>query len=824
MNISYNWLKTYLDFDLNPADTAKILTDTGLEVEGLEQIQAVKGGLEGVVIGEVLTKEKHPDADKLNITTVDLGNGEPVQIVCGAPNVDIGQKVPVATVGCTLYPSPEESFKIKKSKIRGVESHGMICAEDELGLGKSHDGIMVLDPAAIAGTPAATFFDLEDDYLIEIGLTPNRADAMGHIGVARDLKAFLNVHENKGIELKLPEVSNYKKGNFPCTNIELNNTEKCPRYAGMLIKNVKVQESPKWLKERLLSIGLSPINNVVDITNFVLHETGNPLHAFDAKVVGNKVIVDKATKGEKFTTLDEVERELDSDDLMIRNASSSMCIAGVFGGIDSGVTEKTTDVFLECAYFNTVSVRKTAKRHGLNTDASFRFERGVDPNNIIWSLERAASLISELANGECSEISDQYPNKIENFKVEFSYSRCNDLIGKELDKSMVNTILSNLDIEIDSEKDGIAILSVPPYRVDVQREADIIEEVLRIYGFNKVEIPSNLRSSLSFSQDIDEEKVVNTISDLLVSNGFLEAMSNSLTSSKYIEKSQSKQLNSEENVEMLNPLSQDLDVMRQSLVFNGLEVVAYNQNRQNADIKIFEFGKTYKKIEGAYKENKRLALFLSGKQEEESWNSTSDKVSFYEAKGYLELILNKLGINKNIQYSNINNDLFEDGMTFSIAKKEVGSIGWINQKNQKNFSIKSKVFCIDLDWNTIVSLLKMNKVKFKELPKTQSVRRDFSLLLDEKVSFDSIREIAYSKEKRILREVGLFDVYEGNKLEKGKKSYAVNFIFQDDEKTLKDKQVDKIMDAIRGDLIYIDYRWYRFFRKRVNENNSFKIP
>lgn len=799
MNVSYNWLKSYLDFDLSPQEASKILTDTGLEVEGIEKVQAIKGGLEGVVIGEVLTKEKHPDADRLNVTTVDLGNGEPVQIVCGAPNVDVGQKVPVATVGSTLYPSPEESFKIKKSKIRGVESHGMICAEDELGLGKSHDGIMVLEAGTKPGTPAAQYFDLEDDYLIEIGLTPNRADAMGHIGVARDLKAYLNVHENKNIELKIPEI-NYPKGNFDCLPIEIENQEKCPRYSGLLIKNVEVKDSPKWLKDKLQVIGLSPINNIVDITNYVLHETGNPLHAFDAAVVGEKVIVKTASQGEKFTTLDEVERELDSEDLMISNSSEGMCIAGVFGGIKSGVSENTTSVFLEAAYFNPVSVRKTAKRHGLNTDASFRFERGVDPNNVIYALERAASLICELAGGECSSITDIYPEKIENFKVDFSYSRCNTLIGKELEKETVKSILSNLDIEVVSENGDQAELSIPPYRVDVQREADVVEEVLRIYGFNNIELPSKLTSSLSFSEEIDEEKVVNTVSDLLVSNGFLEMMNNSLTSSKYIEKSASKSLSAENNVEMLNPLSQDLDVMRQSLIFNGLEVVAYNQNRQNADLKLFEFGKTYKKFDAKYVENKRLNLFLSGLQEDESWNSSSDKVSYYDAQGYLNLILNKLGINKNIQYQGAQNDLFDDGMTFTIAKKQVGTIGWINSKDQKNFSIKSKVFCIDLDWDAILSLLKMNKIKFKELPKTQAVRRDFSLLLDDKVRFEDIQSIAYSQEKRLLREVGLFDVYEGKNLEKGKKSYAVNFIFQDDEKTLKDQQVDKIMDAIRNDL------------------------
>ncbi len=799
MNISYKWLKNYLDFDLSPEECSKILTDTGLEVEGLEKVQAIKGGLEGVIIGEVLTKEKHPDADRLNVTTVNLGNGEPVQIVCGAPNVDVGQKVPVATVGATLYPSPEESFKIKKSKIRGVESHGMICAEDELGLGTSHDGIMILDPNAKPGTEAASYFELEDDYLIEIGLTPNRADAMGHIGVARDLKAYLNVHENKNIDLKLPSTE-YPKGGFDCLPIEVQNTEKCPRYSGLLIKNVKVEESPKWLKDRLTTIGLSPINNVVDITNFVLHETGNPLHAFDADVVGNKVIVKTANQGEKFTTLDEVERELDTEDLMICNESNSMCIGGVFGGIDSGVTEKTTSVFLEAAYFNPVSVRKTAKRQGLNTDASFRFERGVDPNNVIFALERAASLICEIAGGECSNVLDIYPEPIQNFEVDFSYSRCNMLIGKELPKDTVNAILSNLDIEVVSENGDQVNLSVPPYRVDVQREADVVEEVLRIYGFNNIELPSKLTSSLSFSDEIDQEKVVNTVSDLLVANGFLEIMNNSLTSSKYIEKSPTKELSGEHNVEMLNALSQDLDVMRQSLIFNGLEVIAYNQNRQNPDLKLFEFGKTYKKVEGKYKENKRLNIFLTGLQEEESWNSSSEKSNYYDAQGYLNLILNKLGINKNIQFDGVQNDLFEDGMTFTIAKKTVGSIGWINAKDQKNFSIKNKVFCIDLDWDAVLSLLKMNKVKFTELPKTQSVRRDFSLLLDEKVRFEQIQKIAYSKEKRLLREVGLFDVYEGKNLDKGKKSYAVNFIFQDDEKTLKDQQVDKIMDSIRAEL------------------------
>lgn len=801
MKVSYNWLKEYINTDLSPEEMSKILTDTGLEVEGVAKIEAVKGGLEGVVIGEVLTCEKHPDADRLNVTTVSTG-AEPLQIVCGAPNVAVGQKVVVATLGCTLHPSPEENFKIKKSKIRGVESLGMLCAEDELGFGESHDGILIVDNSISVGTKAATYFELEDDYEIEIGLTPNRSDAMGHIGVARDLVAYLNVHENAGLSLNIPNVDNFKVDNNSLPiGIEVENAELCPRYMGTTIKGVKVAPSPSWLQKRLRSIGLSPINNVVDVTNFVMHELGNPLHAFDVAKLESNIVVKNALEGDVFTTLDEVERKLSSDNMMITNGSDHLCIAGVFGGDDSGIKDKTTDVFLESAYFNPVSVRKTAKFHGLNTDSSFRYERGVDPNQTDYALKRAALLIQELAGGEVSmNVTDTNPKPIENVTVEFSYDRCNRLIGDEISVELTNKILKELDIQVLSVADGIAQLDVPAYRVDVTREADVIEEVLRIYGFNKVANPAKLNSSIGVFAKPNVEKLQTTISEMLVGQGFVETLNNSLTKADYAEKLGGDVVRSEWNVEMLNPLSQDLNVMRQSLLYDALETVTRNQNRQRPDLKIYEFGKTYHKYGSEYSENRRLMIAMTGSRESENWNSANLKSSYYTIKGTALGLLERIGLKGLLKEKSFKNSLLEDGVQLYILKNKVGEIGWASPKMKKHFGIKQDVFIADLDWDLIIDSLKFVKVKYTELPKTFAVRRDFSLLLDTKINFSEIEEIARGCDKKLLKEVGLFDVYEGKNLAEGKKSYAVSFKFQDPEKTLKDQQIDGVMDKIRGEL------------------------
>lgn len=801
MKVSYNWLKQYVDTDLSPEEMGKILTDTGLEVEGISKVEAVKGGLEGVFIGEVLTCEQHPDADRLKVTTVSVG-GEPLQIVCGAPNVAAGKKVIVATVGCTLHPSPEEDFKIKKSKIRGVESFGMLCAEDELGLGESHDGILLLSPDVEVGIPASTYFGLEADYEIEIGLTPNRSDAMGHVGVARDLVAFLNVHQNAGLKLKFPDVSTFKvENNDLPISIEVEDKEKCPRYMGTSIKGVKVEASPAWLQKRLRSIGLSPINNVVDVTNFVMHELGTPLHGFDAAKLNGKIVVKTASDGDKFTTLDDVERTLGADQLMITNGTDHLCIAGVFGGNDSGISDATTDVFLESAYFNAVSVRTTAKFHGLNTDSSFRFERGVDPNMTEFALKRAALLIQEVAGGTISmDVVDTNPEPVENVIVEFSYDRSNRLIGTEVPTEMVKSIFKELDIEILSESDGVAQLEIPAYRVDVTREADVVEEVLRIFGFNNVPIPEKLNTSLPVFTKPDVEKLQTTISEMLVGMGCIETMNNSLTKSEYAEKVGGEVVKPIRNVEMLNPLSLDLNVMRQTMVFNALETVVRNQNRQNPDLKIFEFGKIYHKFDEGYSENRRLIIALSGKREAENWNSNGDVTSYFTIKATTRALFERIGLAGMLKEASFKNSLLHDGVQLSILKRKVGEIGWVTPQLKKHFGIKQDVFIADLDWDAIIDSLKFVKVKYTELPKTFAVRRDFSLLLDTKTRFNEIEDIARASDKKILKEVGLFDVYEGKNLEEGKKSYAVSFKFQDVEKTLKDKQVDAVMEKIRGQL------------------------
>lgn len=801
MKISYNWLRKYVDTNLSAEELGKILTDTGLEVEGVDKIEAIKGGLEGVVIGEVLSCVQHPDADKLKVTTINTGSEE-LQIVCGAPNVAAGQKVVVATIGTTLYPNPDEPFKIKKSKIRGVESHGMLCAEDELGMGQSHDGILVLDPQAKIGTPAAEYFELEDDYELEIGLTPNRADAMGHIGVARDVIAYLNVHQNKNLELNIPSLQDFAVANNSNTvAIKVEDAELCPKYCGLTISGVEVKASPAWLQKRLRAVGLSPINNVVDVTNFVMRELGTPLHAFDCAALNRNIVVKTAKSGEVFKTLDEVDRKLDESNLMITNGSENLCIAGVFGGCDSGIKDNTKDVFLESAYFNPVSVRKTAKMHGLSTDASFRFERGVDPSLTEYALKRAALLIQEVAGGQITMeptiVGDGVPQWRE---VAFNIERCNRLIGTDIDPQTIENILENLDIEILNKNGSQLMLKVPTYRVDVEREADVIEEILRIYGFNNVPLPEQMKLSINLFEKPDPEKVQNTIAEFLTGKGFVETLNNSLTTSKYIKEVDSDVLKAEYNVELLNPLSLELDVMRQSLVFNALEVIQHNQNRQNPNLRIFEFGKVYQKFESGYNENKRLLIAITGDKEAENWNNSKDKVSFYTLKGIVNAVMQRMGLDSLIAEKAIQKRITIDGIQLNVLKNKVGEIGWISSKMKKQFGIKNDVFIADLDWDAILTSLKMVKIKYQELPKTFEVRRDFSLLLDSKTQFAEIEAIAQKVDRKLLKEVGLFDVYEGKNLPEGKKSYAVSFKFQDAEKTLKDQQIDGLMDRIRKEL------------------------
>lgn len=800
MKISYNWLKQYVDTDLSAEEIGSILTETGLEVESVEKIEMVKGGLEGVIVGEVLTCEKHPDADKLKVTTVTVG-GEPLQIVCGAPNVAVGQKVAVAMVGCTLYPTPEEPLKMKVSKIRGVESHGMLCAEDELGIGKSHDGIMVLDPSTPVGKPMAEVLEMEDDYQLEIGLTPNRADAMGHIGVARDLIAYLNFHRGLDLKLKMPATKEHAVSANCKVSIEVENAEKCLRYLGQTVSGVSIKPSPAWLQKKLRAVGLSPINNVVDVTNYVMRELGTPLHAFDIRALNGKIVVKTAETGASITTLDGTDRKLTAEDLMITNGQENLCIAGVFGGLTSGVKEDTKEVFIESAYFEPVSVRKTAKYHGLNTDASFRFERGVDPALTDYALKRAVDLIIEVAGGQVGmPVAEIYPKKIQDHAVKFSYSRCNNLIGTTISKEEVNKILLSLDIQIHSCKDDVAELIVPAYRVDVTREADVIEEILRIYGFNNVPLPEKLNSSIGVFPKPDTERIQEVISEMLIGKGLVETMNNSLTRSSYVEKTGGEVFSMEHNVPMLNPLSLELDVMRQSLIFNALEVIEYNQNRQHADLRLFEFGKVYHNYPSGYTENKRLILALTGRKNIESWNSSNDQFSYYSIKGLVNALFGRLGLEGMLKESALKKSLLEDGVQLNVIKHKVGEMGWVSAKMRKQFGIKNEVFIADLDWDAILNCLNFAKIKYAELPKTFAVRRDFSLLLDKTTTFAEIEDVARNCDKKILKEVGLFDVYEGKNLDEGKKSYAVSFCFQDPEQTLKDEQIDRVMEKIRTEL------------------------
>ena len=798
MKISYNWIKQFIKTDWSPEQTSELLTDLGLEVEGLDLYQSVKGGLEGVVVGEVLTCVQHSNADKLKVTTVNIGQEQPIQIVCGAPNVAAGQKVPVATIGTTLYTEEGEAWTIKKGKIRGEESHGMICAEDELGLGKSHDGILVLPEDTIIGTPCADLFDVENDQVFEIGLTPNRADAMSHFGTARDLKAGL---QQKGINVELitPSVSAFHVDSRTLKiDVDVLNKELAPRYCGVTISGLKVDESPEWLKNRIKAIGLSPINNVVDATNYVLHDLGQPLHAFDAnKVTGNKIEVKTLPTGTKFTTLDGVERELHEDDLMICNAEKPMCIAGVFGGIDSGVTENTTNIFLESAYFNPVSVRKTAKRHGLNTDASFRFERGIDPKITEYALKRAALLIQEIAGGEItSDIVDVYPNKIEDFQVRLSFDKVTKLIGQEIPTETIKSILTSLDIKINSVTETGLGLTIPAFRNDVTREADVIEEILRVFGYNNIETSSKLNASISNASRFEDYKLQNVVGNQLAAQGWFEIMANSLTSANYL--ALSDELKTEHNVEMLNPLSQDLGVMRQSLLFSGLEALSHNINRRQSNLKFFEFGKTYHDYNGTREEYKHLSLFITGFKTEESWSNVPQaKTNFFLLKGSIASLLERLGITR-YQESATKSDVFSEGLQLSIGRDTLVNFGVLKSKIAKHFDITQEVFYADFKWDTIIEVAKRNKIKFTAIPKYPEVRRDFALLLDDNVTFESLQAIAKKTEKQLLKSVNLFDVYQGKNLPNGKKSYALSFTFMDERQTLTDKVVDKVMNKLQN--------------------------
>jgi phenylalanyl-tRNA synthetase beta chain len=806
MKISYNWLKQYADIDIAPEELSKALTNCGLEVEALEKFSSVKGGLKGCVIGEIKTKTKHPDADKLSLTTVDIGKEELLHIVCGAPNVEVGQKVVVATIGTVLYTAKGE-LELKKAKIRGEVSEGMICAEDELGIGESHAGIMVLDAAAKVGTPASEYFKIETDWIFEIGLTPNRADAMGHIGVARDIVAALNCTKNKTCHLTKPSLENFKIDNYDLKiDVVIDDVKACPRYAGITLTNVKVAASPAWLQNRLKSIGLRPINNIVDITNYILFETGQPLHAFDAdKIIGKKIIVKKLPTGTKFTTLDEVDRDLLPTDLMICNESEGMCIAGVFGGARSGVTESTKNIFIESAYFDPVHVRKTSKHHGLKTDASFRFERGVDPNMIIFALKHSALLMKEIAGGSISsDIVDVYPEPIKNFNVEIKFANVDKLIGKAIDRNVIKQILTSLEIEILSENaDGLS-LSVPPFKVDVRREADVIEEILRIYGYNNIEEPQQFRISPSKAPDPDKEKIQNIIADYLSSCGFNEIMNNSLTNKSYTEDNAFFQV--ENNVIILNPLSNELAVMRQTLLFGGLESVLYNHNRKNFNLKFYEFGKVYfdnKKSDSnnslsSFHEKGQLALFVSGSITPENWQQGKEKpVDFYFLKAYVNNILSRAGINvKSLSVKEISNEIFSEGLEYYSNNKPLASFGRTAKTVLKKFDIKQDVFYAVVEWEKLIELSAKNIILFKDVPKFPEVRRDLALLIDKKIKFSEIEELAFRTETKLLKQVNLFDVYAGEKLGADKKSYAVSFTLFDEEKTLTDAEIERIMSKL----------------------------
>ena len=796
MKISYNWLKQFLKLDWEAEKTGELLTNLGLEVEGISQFESVPGSLEGIVVGHVLSCEKHPDADRLKLTTVDIGLEKPVQIVCGAPNVAEGQMVPVATIGSTLYTNEGETLKIKKGKIRGVESHGMICAEDELGLGDNHDGIMILSEGLIPGTACSEIFKIEKDEVFEIGLTPNRADAMSHHGVARDLKAGL-IQRDIHTELITPSVSNFNVENRSLKiDVSVENNNLAPRYCGVTLSNLIVQPSPDWLKNRLRAIGLSPINNVVDATNYVLHELGQPLHAFDAdRIQGKKIIVKTLPSGTKFMTLDGEERILDEEDLMICDGEKPMCIAGVFGGINTGVTENTKSIFLESAYFDPVSVRKTAKRHGLNTDASFRFERGVDINSVEYCLRRAALLIREIAGGDItSDIIDLYPRKKDDYQVFLSFEKIETLIGQKIPADTIKSILASLDIKVkNSTESGLGLL-IPFYRVDVQREVDVIEEILRVYGYNNIDSKEKLNASIASSSKFEDHKLEKLIGDLLASRGFYEILTNSLTTPDYDNLLDNDSEKS--RVSILNPLSTDLSVLRQTMLFNALETVSYNINRKKQNLNFFEFGKTYQYTKSKYVESKHLSLIVTGIRNENSWISPSKPTDFYFLKAAVELVLERLGITNYESFSK-QNDIFLEGLSLKKNKTELVSFGMIQKAILKEFDIKQDVFYADFNWDALSEIIRKNEIIFEKISRFPEVKRDLALLLDTGISFDEIKTIAYDTERNLLKNITLFDVYTGKNLPPEKKSYALGFTIGDPRKTLTDKQIDRIMKKLQ---------------------------
>lgn len=804
MNISYNWLKRYIETDLPAEEVARILTDIGLEVEGFEKIETVKGGLQGVVVGQVVTCTDHPDSDHLHVTTVDVGAGEPLQIVCGAANCRAGLKVLCATVGAVLYPNGgDEEFKIKRSKIRGVESLGMLCAEDELGIGPSHEGIVELPADAPVGMAAREYLRVEDDYLIEIGLTPNRVDAASHIGVARDLAAYLRSRGER-TEVKWPDVSAFAVDNHDLpVAIRVENHEACPRYVGVTVSGCKIGPSPEWMQNCLRAAGINPKNNLVDITNFVLFELGQPLHAFDAaKIEGREVVVRTCAEGTPFVTLDGVERKLTDKDLMICSAERPMCIAGVFGGLDSGISETTTDVFIESAYFNPVWVRKTAKRFGLNTDSSFRFERGIDPNLQVYAAKRAALLMKELAGGTISsEITDICPVPAADFVFDVSFARINALIGKEIPQQTVRTILAALEVKILSEHEGRLTVAVPPYRVDVQREADLIEDILRIYGYNNVEIPARVRSTLSYAPKPDRSKLMNLAADFLTDNGFTEIMSNSLTKGAYYEGLTA--CPPERCVRILNPLSADLNVLRQTLLFNMLEAVCLNINHKNGDLKLYEFGNCYfydeaKRTEenhlAAYSEEYRLAIAVTGVTTPQSWNTKPAKASFFTLRAVAEKLLRRFGIDiYALKSEPTQSDLFAEGLTMSLNGKELLQIGVVSNRLRRLTDVKQEVYYLEMNFDVLVRSTKKHRIAAEELSKFPEVKRDLALLVDRDVTFAALRSVALATERKLLKNVSLFDVYEGDKLPEGKKSYALSFILEDKTRTLDDKTIERVM-------------------------------
>ena len=796
MKISYNWLKQFIKIDWSAEKTSELLTDLGLEVEGIDVFQSIKGALKGIVVGHVLTCEQHPNADRLKITTIDVGEKLPLNIVCGAPNVAKGQKVAVAKIGTTLYNNEGEVWTIKKGKIRGEESHGMLCAEDEIGLGKSHDGIMILEAALEIGTALADHYNFEDDLVYEIGLTPNRSDAMSHYGVARDLMAGLSQH---GINTKLisPSVSGFHIDNRGLKiDINVDDKIKAPRYCGLTISNIVVKDSPQWLQNRLKSIGLSPINNIVDTTNYVLHDLGQPLHAFDAdKITGKKINIKTVKSGTKFITLDGVERSLHEEDLMICDQDKPLCIAGVFGGENSGVTQCTSSIFLESAYFNPISIRKTAKRHALNTDASFRFERGIDPNITKYALKRAALLITEIAGGKItSDLIDEYPNKIEDSQVFLSFDKTYKLIGQEIPKETIKSILSALEIKVNNITETGLGLTIPAYRNDVQREVDVIEEILRVYGYNNIGITNKLNASISNTSKFENHKIENIVANQLVGQGFYEIMTNSLTTDKY--NSISEQLDPDNNVKILNPLSTDLSIMRQSLIFSGLETLAFNINRQQSDLKLFEFGKTYHDFDDQKEEFNHLSILITGNKTEKRWNSKKTEVGYFYLKGLVTGIFDRLGIKK-FKSLPLSNDIFSEGQQLSVGKHSLVEFGSLKTNALNNFGISQNVLCANFNWNNLLKVINQNTIKFKDISKYPEVKRDLSLLIDEDITFEKLYKLAKQSENNYLKDINLFDVYRGDKLENGKKSYSISFTLQDNKQTLKDSQIDKIMSKIQ---------------------------